>query len=221
MKAMILAAGFGKRLRPLTNTIPKPLISVRGKPLIQYHLEALACAGLTDIVINTAWLGEKLETALGDGRQFGVHIRWSRESTPLETGGGILRALPLLGAAPFVLVNGDVWTDYPVAQLGGRSLGANLAHLVLVPNPEYHPDGDFVLDKAGKLLAGRPGQRTLTYSGLALLHPALFQCAPAGCARFPLRQVLMAAIAAGRVTGEYYAGEWSDVGTMGRLRALS
>lgn len=220
MKAMILAAGFGKRLRPLTETMPKPLISVRGKPLIQYHLEALARAGLTDIVVNSAWLGEKLENALGDGGQFGVHIRWSREGTPLETGGGILRALPLLGAAPFVLINADVWTDYPVAQLAGHSLGANLAHLVLVPNPEHHPEGDFVLDKAGKLLVGRPGS-TLTYSGLALLHPALFRSAPTGCAKFPLRQVLTAAITAGRATGECYTGEWSDVGTMARLRALS
>ncbi|MEH3022175.1 MAG: nucleotidyltransferase family protein [Pseudomonas oryzihabitans] len=210
MKAMILAAGKGERMRPLTLTRPKPLIEVNGRPLIEHHLQALAAAGITELVINHAWLGEQLAAALGDGGQFGLAIRFSAEGEPLETGGGIFRALPLLGAAPFVLVNGDIRTDF---DFSGLALPADgLAHLVLVDNPAHHPGGDFAL-KEGRIAADAPGK--LTYSGIAVLHPRLF----AGCTggAFKLVDVLRPAIAAGRVSGEHFRGRWVDVGTLERL----
>jgi len=233
---MILAAGFGKRLRPLTEHTPKPLLEVRGKPLIVYHLEALAQAGITEVVINTAWLGEKLESYLGDGSRYGVSIFWSREAEPLETGGGIYRALPLLGTEPFMLINGDVWTDYPFEQLLSRQLdGGCLAHLVLVPNPEHNPSGDYCFTNGGAIetdeipsgvLAGPvavdklAGRSTYTFSGLSLIHPQLFTaCGHAEA--FPLRDVLAPAFHPGLVGGEFYRGEWCDVGTLDRLDALN
>ncbi len=207
---MILAAGKGERMRPLTLTRPKPLIEVNGRPLIEHHLLALAAAGITEVVINHAWLGDQLEAALGDGRRLGVAIRFSAEGEPLETGGGIFRALPLLGSAPFVLVNGDIRTDF---DFGALALPADcLAHLVLVDNPAHHTDGDF------GLLEGRISLETaprFTYSGIAVLHPQLFAGCTAGA--FKLVDVLRPAIAAGRVSGERWPGRWVDVGTLERL----
>ncbi len=212
MKAMILAAGKGERLRPLTLHTPKPLVPVAGVPLIEYHLRALAAAGITEVVINHAWLGQQIEDHLGDGARFGVHIRYSAENEPLETGGGIFRALPLLGREPFVLVNGDIWTDYCFTALPSRLAG--LAHLVLVDNPAHHPEGDFVLQD-GQVLGSSAGLPSLTYSGLAVLSPQLF----AGCAQgaFKLAPLLRQAMDAGQVSGEYYLGHWVDVGTHERL----
>jgi MurNAc alpha-1-phosphate uridylyltransferase len=214
MKAMILAAGRGERMRPLTDAVPKPLLPVRGRPLIEHHVVALARAGVTDLVINLGWLGAQVREHLGDGSRLGVRITWSDEGfPPLETGGGIHRALPLLGTGPFWLVNSDVFCDY---RFGSHVLPAGvLAHLVLVPNPPHHPAGDFGLE-GSFVTPGDAGR--LTYSGIALMHPALF----AGCepGRFPLAPVLCAAIARRAVTGEVYTGEWSDVGTPERLAAL-
>ncbi|NUT80733.1 N-acetylmuramate alpha-1-phosphate uridylyltransferase MurU [Pseudomonas brassicacearum] len=212
MKAMILAAGKGERMRPLTLTTPKPLIRVGGVPLIEYHLRALARAGFTEIVINHAWLGQQIEDHLGDGSRFGVSIRFSPEGEPLETGGGIFRALPLLGDDAFVVVNGDVWTDYDFSAL--RRPIEGLAHLVLVDNPEHHPDGDFVLAD-GKVHDRRAPADNLTYSGIAVLHPRLFDGCSAGA--FKLAPLLRAAMAEGRVSGEHLKGHWVDVGTHERL----
>lgn len=212
MKAMILAAGKGERMRPLTLTTPKPLIRVGGVPLIEYHLRALARAGFTDIVINHAWLGQQIEDHLGDGSRFGVSIRFSPEGEPLETGGGIFRALPLLGDEAFVVVNGDIWTDYDFSTL--RQPIEGLAHLVLVDNPEHHPEGDFTLAD-GKVHDGEPAADKLTYSGIAVLHPQLFD----GCSEgaFRLAPLLRKAMAEGRVSGEHLKGHWVDVGTHERL----
>ncbi|MFB1010951.1 MAG: nucleotidyltransferase family protein [Thiopseudomonas sp.] len=210
MKAMILAAGKGERMRPLTLHTPKPLLPVAGKALIEYHIEALARAGFTELVINHAWLGEQLETALGDGSRYGVSICYSPEGQPLETGGGIFNALPLLGDGPFVLVNGDVWTDYDFALLP-RQLKAD-AHLVLVENPPHHPQGDFALVN-GRVQA--QGASLLTYSGIAVLRPQVFAGCTAGA--FPLAPLLRKAMDDGRVTGEQHAGHWLDVGTVERL----
>ncbi|HEY9036037.1 MAG TPA: nucleotidyltransferase family protein [Pseudomonadales bacterium] len=218
MKAMILAAGFGSRMRPLTDRCPKPLLEVAGKPLIVHQLERLVAAGIHEVVINHAWLGEQIEAALGDGSRWGVHIDWSREGEPLNTGGGIAKALPLLGDAPFVLTNGDVWTDFDYAALVQRELGPALAHLVLVPNPPQHRQGDFLL-RDGQVLEKPEGTEGLTYSGMAVLSPALLTGAPAGA--FPLRDVLWSAMARRRVTGELYQGDWEDVGTPERLARLN
>lgn len=212
MKAMILAAGKGERMRPLTLHTPKPLLSVAGQPLIEYHLRALATAGFTDVVINHAWLGQQIEDHLGDGSRFGLSIRYSPEGEPLETGGGIFQALPLLGDAPFLLVNGDVWTDYPFACLRAPLQG--LAHLVLVDNPGHHGRGDFRL-QGGQVVDGDDAPGTLTFSGLSVLHPALFAGCQAGA--FKLAPLLRQAMSAGKVTGEHYRGAWVDVGTQERL----
>ena len=212
MKAMILAAGKGERLRPLTLHTPKPLICAGGVPLIEYHLRALAAAGFTEIVINHAWLGQQIEDHLGDGSRFGVSIRYSPEGEPLETGGGIFKALPFLGAEPFAVVNGDIWTDYDFAAL--RQPLAGLVHLVLVDNPAHHTSGDFSLND-GQVQDGVPGADTLTYSGIAVLHPVLFKGCTAGA--FKLAPLLRKAMAAGQVTGERLQGHWVDVGTHERL----
>ncbi|SDZ44570.1 N-acetylmuramate alpha-1-phosphate uridylyltransferase MurU [Pseudomonas sp. NFIX28] len=212
MKAMILAAGKGERMRPLTLTTPKPLIRAAGVPLIEYHLQALARAGFTEIVINHAWLGQQIEDHLGDGSRFGLSIRYSPEGEPLETGGGIFRALPLLGDEPFLVVNGDVWTDYDFRLLK-RPLDT-LAHLVLVENPTHHTAGDFILSDT-QVRDAEPGAQTLTYSGIAVLHPLLFKgCTPGA---FKLAPLLRKAMADGQVSGERLQGHWVDVGTHERL----
>lgn len=211
MKAMILAAGKGERLRPLTLHTPKPLVRAAGVPLIEYHVRALAQAGFAELVVNHAWLGQQIEEYLADGARFGVRIRYSAEGEPLETGGGIQRALPLLGEQPFVVVNGDIWTDFDFTAL--RQPLSGLAHLVLVDNPAHHPQGDFCL------LDGRVSEASaaskLTYSGMAVLHPALFRECVAGA--FKLAPLLRQAMASGQVTGEHYRGRWVDVGTHERL----
>lgn len=212
MKAMILAAGKGERLRPLTLHTPKPLVRAAGVPLIEYHVRALAAAGFTELVINHAWLGQQIEDYLGDGARFGVRIAYSAEGEPLETGGGIFKALPLLGDQPFVLVNGDIFTDYPFAQL--RRPLSGLAHLVLVANPTHHAGGDFCL-QGGQVSDAQAGEGNLTYSGLAVLSPVLFaECQPGA---FKLAPLLRQAMAAGQVSGEQFAGCWVDVGTHERL----
>jgi MurNAc alpha-1-phosphate uridylyltransferase len=212
---MLLAAGRGERMRPLTDTVPKPLLEAGGRPLIVWHLAALARAGIREVVINLSWLGGQLRTALGDGRGLGVSISWSEEGPiPLETGGGIFHALPLLGAEPFLVVNADIWTDI---DFGGLQLPqAALAHLVLVANPAHHPRGDFGLE--GAHVVNRDSER-LTYSGVGVYSPEFFAGCSAG--RFPLLPLLNRAIAAGRVHGQVHHGQWCDVGTAERLAALS
>ena len=212
MKAMILAAGKGERLRPLTLHTPKPLIRAGGVPLIEYHLRALAAAGFSEIVINHAWLGQQIEDHLGDGSQLGVSIQYSAEGEPLETGGGIFKALPLLGDNPFVVVNGDIWTDYDFSAL--RQPLAGLAHLVLVDNQAHHPTGDFCLMDS-QIKDAQPNAPTLTYSGIAVLSPQLFSGCTGGA--FKLAPLLRTAMAAGRVSGERLLGHWVDVGTHERL----
>lgn len=225
MKAMILAAGQGTRLRPLTESVPKPLLEAGGKALIVWHLEKLAALGVRDVVINHAWLGDRLEAALGDGAVFGVHIAWSREGMPpLETAGGIRQALPLLGDDPFLLINGDIWTDFDFANLPGvrlPALAAHLdAHLVLVPNPDFHPHGDFVLTETGRVaVAGTPASTlTGTFAGISVLRPSLVAALPTG--PYPLAPILRAAMARDAVSGELHVGRWTDVGTIERLTAL-
>lgn len=206
MKAMLLAAGRGERLRPLTDHTPKPLLQAGGHSLAHWQLQRLAAAGVGEVVINTSWLGEQLPAALGDGSRWGLRIAYSREPWPaLETGGGIHQALPLLGPAPFLLVNGDVYTDIDYATLALQP--GELARLVLVPNPPHHPQGDFELD----------GQR-LTYSGVAVLDPQLFAGCTAG--RFALAPLLYGARDAGRLGLQLHRGYWLDVGTAERLAQL-
>lgn len=212
MKAMILAAGKGERMRPLTLHTPKPLVRAGGVPLIEYHLRALHEAGFHDVVINHAWLGQQIEDYLGDGERLGLGITYSPEGEPLETGGGIFRALPLLGDQPFMVVNGDVWTDYDFSAL--RVPLAGLAHLVLIDNPEHHPEGDFSLIDGQVRDSSDAGTR-LTYSGIAILHPKLFAGCQAGA--FKLAPLLRAAMGQGQVTGEHFTGQWVDVGTHERL----
>jgi MurNAc alpha-1-phosphate uridylyltransferase len=215
MKAMILAAGRGERMRPLTDRTPKALLRVGGQTLIEHHVHALARAGITELVINHAHLGEQIVRALGDGAAYGVAIRYSPETgAALETGGGIYNALPLLGAAPFLVINADIWTDFGFAGLPRDIDG--LAHLVMVDNPPQHPEGDFSLS------AGRVAQRgpaMLTFSGIGVYRPALFDGCRAGA--FPLAPLLRNAMDAGQVTGEYYAGRWYDIGTPERLAAIN
>ena len=213
-RAMLLAAGRGERMRPLTDQVPKPLLMVRGKPLIVHHLERLAHCGVRDVVINVAWLGDRIRAALGDGAAFGVSIRYSEEGAQaLETGGGIFHALPWLGSEPFLVVNGDVFTDFDFSAL---SIAPQAwAHLVLVPNPVQHPQGDFGLEQG---LVVETGSTRWTYSGIGLYRARLFEgCQPG---RFPLLPLLRRAIAAACLTGEVYGGPWSDVGTAERLAAL-
>jgi N-acetyl-alpha-D-muramate 1-phosphate uridylyltransferase len=209
---MILAAGRGERLRPLTDTTPKPLIEVGGRPLIVRHLERLSAAGFEEVVINLSWLGEQIAGFLGDGRTFGLNIRYSEEPPgALETAGGIVQALPLLGEAPFVAISADILTDYPFGQLRTADL-TRPVHLVLVDNPPHHPDGDFSLEKDRVHPAGR---NRLTFSGIAVFDPAVFAGLPPG--HRALRPVLEQAIARDRVSGEHYTGQWTDIGTPQRL----
>ncbi len=214
MRVMILAAGRGERMRPLSDVTPKPLLPVAGKALIVHLIECLARAGLRDMVVNHAHLGHQFEDCLGDGSRFGARIVYSSEPEGgLETGGGIYQALSLLDSGPFVVVNGDIWTDFPFERLPQTLDG--LAHLVLVDNPPHHAQGDFCL-KAGRVLFD--GGPKLTFSGIGVYQRALFEhCQPG---RFPLAPLLRAAMERGRVSGEYYGGRWRDVGTPERLAAL-
>jgi N-acetyl-alpha-D-muramate 1-phosphate uridylyltransferase len=216
MRAMILAAGRGTRLRPLTDTVPKPLVEVGGRPLIGHHLEALRHAGVREVVINLGWLGARIAAALGDGHAHGLRIVYSDEGEqPLETAGGIVKALPSLGEAPFLLINADVWTDLDYRQL--QLAEGDLAQLVLVANPEHYPAGDFSLTATGRAL-NPTGGATLTYAGVALIDPRLFADQPPG--RAPLAPLLRRACDAGTVGGQVHRGRWCDVGTMERLQAL-
>ncbi|HEY5850260.1 MAG TPA: nucleotidyltransferase family protein [Lysobacter sp.] len=245
MKALIFAAGLGERMRPLTNHTPKPLLVAGGKPLIVWHLEKLAAAGIRDVVINTSWLAEQFPKALGDGARWGLRLHYSYEgTTPLETGGGMLHALPLLRDGSddnraFVLVNGDVWTDFDFARLP-RDVDGD-AHLVLVDNPIQHPRGDFTLDEqSGRLSFGDGlhgatppagnGRVRKTYAGLGLYRPSVLDRwrdvignvtgADEIPPRFKLPPLLQAAMSAGRVSGEHHRGRWTDVGTPERLALL-
>ena len=214
MRAMILAAGRGERLRPLTDTTPKPLLEVGGKPLIEYHLDRLAAAGFREVVINLSHLGEKIRETLGNGSAWGLNIRYSPEPPgALDTGGGIKQALPLLGDSPFAVINGDVFSSYPLARL--RAIKCNHAHLVLVPNPSHNPNGDFVLQ--GGYVTGN-GQTRLTFSGISVYHPRFFDSTSAG--RFSVVPMLNTAMASLQVTGELYKGVWHDIGTRERLETL-
>ena|SRR5690348_13543801 len=215
MKAMILAAGRGERLRPLTDTTPKPLIEVAGKPLIVHHLERLRDAGYTHILVNTSWLADRIQEQLGDGGRYGVHIHYSYEGPePLETGGGIFKALPQLGRDPFLVVNGDVHTDFPFETLKHRLKPDDLAHLVMVPNPAHHPAGDFHLTTTGHL---RPnGEPKLTYSGIGVYKADFFKECRAG--KFPLLPLMRSAMAVEALSGESYGGRWADVGHLDNLK---
>jgi MurNAc alpha-1-phosphate uridylyltransferase len=216
MRAMILAAGRGERMRELTLATPKPLLPVAGRPLIEYHLERLAQAGIREIVINTSWLGEQIRDALGDGGRLGLSLSFTIEAERLDSGGGIFNALPLLGPEPFLLVNGDVWTDIGFASLALHRRD-DLAMLVMVDNPDHHPRGDFVLSDGGRMSA--EGANRLTYSGVAVLSPRLFEgCAPGV---FPLAPLLKSAMQQGLAGGYHHRGQWLDVGTPERLAAAA
>ena len=211
---MVLAAGRGERMRPITDTVPKPLVPVAGKPLIGYHLERLAAAGVRDVVINLSWLGERIRSALGDGREYGLSIAYSEEGpVPLETGGGIFRALPLLGSEPFLVVNGDTWSNIDYGHLALE--GDAHARIVLVPNPTHNTRGDFGLE--GDVVVDREVDR-FTYSGVGVYRPEFFEgCSPG---RFPMLPLLKRAIASRLLRGELHRGEWCDVGTPERLATL-
>jgi MurNAc alpha-1-phosphate uridylyltransferase len=222
VKAMILAAGYGKRLRPLTHKIPKPMIPVAGKPLLQHHIERLVAMGITEVVINVSWLADQIESFFGDGSNFGIRITWSKESEPLETGGGILKVLPLLGDAPFLLINGDIWTDFPLPTVTDIALeGDQSAWLLLVNNPQHNPVGDFGLQEG--FVSYEPNLK-YTFSGISVFKPMLFadyaqNRMEASC--FPLRDVLRPAIESKRIIGSVYAGHWCDVGTIERYNELN
>lgn len=234
MKAMILAAGRGERMQPLTGHTPKPLLQAGGRPLIEYHIRALAALGLRDLVVNVSHLAEQLMSECGDGSLWGVRISYSQEPEPLETAGGIQRALPLLGSAPFLVINGDIWLDYPeqvqpeqvhppaahplAGLLSARTLAAGSAHLLLVDNPPQHPLGDFCLAPGGRVRVRPPEMHGLTYAGVGLYTPQFFADMVAG--KLPLRPLLDTAIADGRLSGEHFSGGWMDIGTPERLREL-
>lgn len=225
MRAMVLAAGRGERMRPLTDHCPKPLLSVGGQPLITWHLQALAQAGIRHILINHAWLGKQIEATLGDGSHWGVHLQYSPEPQPLETAGGIARALPFFQDQPFLVVNGDIWCDWPPTQarLWADQLPAHVqAHLLLVDNPAHHPAGDFILHPDGLVDASpaNPHPPRLTFAGIGLYRPSLFATtAPDHPA--PLAPLLRQAMASQAVQGSHYPGRWVDVGTPQRLEQLN
>ncbi|WP_111859759.1 N-acetylmuramate alpha-1-phosphate uridylyltransferase MurU [Acinetobacter sp. CFCC 10889] len=219
MKAMILAAGLGNRMRPLTLYKPKPLLEVGGKALIVWHIEKLKNIGVTEIIINSAWLADVLISTLGDGSQFGVSIRWTREDEGLETAGGIINALPLLGNEPFILVNGDVWTTFDFASLLDVKLGEDLAHLVFVQNPEQHPKGDFTLANGRAYTFDQNVQgENLTFSGVSVIDPKMFDGLEHG--KRPLAPLLKQAMLDGKISAEKMSATWVDVGTPERLMAL-
>jgi len=213
---MILAAGRGERLRPLTDSVPKPLVEVAGETLLGRHLRRLAAAGFAQVVINVSHLAENIVARFGDGAAAGLHIAWSRESAPLDTAGGVAQARALLGHDPFLLVNADIWSDYEFAALRAFDLHDRLAHLVLVPNPPQHPAGDFSLEDG---IVGNAPLARYTYAGIAVIAPALVDGLAPGH-KAPLAPLWRAAAQRGEVTGELYEGRWSDVGTPERLAAL-
>ena len=217
MKVMLLAAGRGERLRPITDEIPKALVEAGGKPLIGWHLERLARAGFREAVINVSHLGERIMERLGDGRRYGLRLEYSREPERLETAGGIANALPLLGSEPFLLVNADVYCECDFARLRDIALGEHLAHLVLVPNPPHKAKGDFSL-RAGMVVGDEPSPR-YTYSGIALMKPAMVAPVKRG-EKAPLAPLLYEAAKRRRLSGELYEGLWQDVGTVERLAEL-
>ena len=228
MKAMILAAGKGERMRSLTDNTPKPLLKVKNKPLIQYTIERLRASGITDLVVNTAYLGEQVKKFLGDGSSFGVRIKISREDIPLETGGGIAHALPLLttdGDQPFLLVNSDVWADIELGHLNNVLKKNELAHLVLVENPAYHSNGDFIFSNGKALPTNNQvisnTQKTYTYSGIAVLHPQLIKQFSPPQKIFPLLPLFLDAMKNQQISAEVHAGTWVDVGTPERLKKLN
>lgn len=230
MKALVFAAGFGERMRPLTDLIPKPLLVVGGKPLVVWHLERLAAMGVREVVLNTSWLAPQFPHALGDGSRWGLQLHYINEGpVPLETGGGMHNALPWLceqGDTPFLAVNGDTWCDLDLAKLPREPRG--VAHLVLVDNPPHHPGGDFVLERSGDVVDDGPGK--LTFSGIGVYRPALFDGwrdvigerpgVEATPPHFPIAPLLRAAMGRGAVTGEHHHGRWTDVGTPERLAQL-
>ncbi|MBO6754328.1 MAG: nucleotidyltransferase family protein [Spongiibacter sp.] len=211
---MILAAGFGERMRPLTETTPKPLLRAAGKPLIDYHLEKLAAAGFDDVVVNSAWLSAQIVDYLGDGARYGLRIQHSVEHEPLETAGGIVRALPMLGDEPFLLINGDVWTDIDFAAL--HSARPDAAELVMVTNPAHHPEGDFALADDG--LLREQGDPRYTFAGVSVWQPACFAGLAPG--RRPLKPLMQALMARSQLRGRLHRGQWWDIGTPERLAAL-
>ena len=220
MKAMVLAAGLGTRLRPLTLRVPKPLLEAGGRPLIEYQLDKLAAAGVTEVIINLHHLGDRIESALGNGARFGLRITYSKEPEPLETGGGIVRALPLLGTAPFVCISGDTWSRFDLRQLPASLPPGCPGLMVMADNPTHHPGGDFLLAEDGSLHLKDSGAqgRALTYMGTGVFSPELVREAPPQ--PFALRRVFDRAIAAGNMYGLHYDGYWCDVGTIERLEEL-
>lgn len=219
MKAMILAAGRGKRMQPLTNLTPKPLLKVAGKPLIEHIIEKLVDAGITEIVINHAWLGEQLENSLGDGSRWGVKIDYSPEPEGgLETAGGIIKALPLLGREPFWVINGDIFIDADLRDLPTELASGDLAHLMLVENPEHNPKGDFAL-KDGRVSEKKPEDDGYTFAGIGLYSPELFADYAAGFR--PLKPLLVHAMSKQQVSACVLKGRWTDVGTPARLSQLN
>lgn len=221
MKAMILAAGEGRRMQPLTLGTPKPLLKAGDKCLIEHHLSGLASAGIVDVVINVAYLGGKIIAALGDGERYGLNICYSIENAPLETAGGILHALPLLGEQPFLLVNGDIWTDYDFSRLLRLPMAKDRdAHLVLVDNPAHNPAGDYGLDRLNWVTEKSATTSTYTFSGISVINPRLISRYPNKRNKFPLKEVFDEAIARCAVSGEYFGGEWDDIGTPERLAML-
>ncbi len=229
MKAFLLAAGKGKRLRPLTEQTPKPLIPVAGEPLILRHIKRLKEVGVEDFVINTHWLADRLQSFLGDGSEFGINIHWSHEEELLETGGGLQKALPLIGEQPFILVSADIWTDFDYGSFISRPMSdMELARLVLVDNPEHNLKGDFILQGAEDSgcefpALGIPDQlssQTLTYSGIALIRPEWIASWTFDDRAFPLREPLIEAIIKGQISGYHYRGYWTDVGNLERLQAI-
>lgn len=216
MKAMLLAAGRGERLRPLTDRIPKPLVPVAGKPLIAWHLERLAAAGCREVVSNVSHLGEQIVEYVGDGSRFGLKVQFSREAQPLETAGGIAQALPLLGSEPFLLVNGDIYCELDFRPFLSHRLGSNVAHMVLVPNPPQHAKGDFSLDGGA---IGNDGTPRYTYAGVAVMSPQLVAPVKRGD-KAPLAPLLRAAAEKRLISGELFNGLWQDVGTAERLAEL-
>jgi N-acetyl-alpha-D-muramate 1-phosphate uridylyltransferase len=221
MKAMILAAGLGQRMRPLTDHLPKPLLTANGKTLLDYHLEKIQQAGVHEVIINLAYLGEKIREHLQQHPYPQLKIIFSQEPEPLETGGALLHAATLLGDEDFLLVNGDVWSDMDYQQLIKRKLKPNqLGHLVLVENPDFHPQGDFILDSNTELLEEKQQQQGFTFSGISILSPQLIEHYSRKRIKFPLVEAFREAIIHKKLTGELYCGHWSDVGTPQRLNDL-